>query len=117
MPMDQIAMTSPSGLTLGVIIPAWTGGADGHLGAKELFPFWCHRGIPSEACCERCFTVEVSMGGPRGSSQSLGFPSEGLREFHKAYSILMNGENNLRTAVPISKSREHPDTPFFSVES
>lgn len=56
------------------------------------------------------------MGGTRGSSQSLGFPQRAFGG-SKAYSILMNGENNLRLQSPFPKSREHPDTPFFSVES
>lgn len=55
--------------------------------------------------------------GPRGFSQSLGFPQRAFGSSTKAYSILMNGENNLRLQSPFPKSREHPDTPFFSVES
>lgn len=55
--------------------------------------------------------------GPQGSSQSLGFPQRAFEGSTKAHSILMNGENNLRLQSPFPQSREHPDTPFFSVES
>ena len=55
--------------------------------------------------------------GPQGPPGALGFLRGPSGVPQTPYSILMKGGDNLRLQPPFPKSKERPDTPFFSVES